>query len=85
MVVPIFLLGVFYGLIYRLFALQSKSRVIGFGIATSILIVGASNVGASNVKLIGGNVMAVIAMLILRKYLLSALAQWVGIGRPGRG
>lgn len=84
MVIPIFLVGCFWGGIYRLFMRTGQYRVLGVSIATSILVVGAFNVGLSSVKLIGGNLMAVIVMLILRRYLLEPLMRWCGLRSAAR-
>lgn len=62
MFVPIFLLGVFYGLIYRLFAIRSQSKLIGVAIASAILIFGAYTIETSNIKLVGGNLTAVLVI-----------------------
>jgi hypothetical protein len=82
MMFPIFIVGLFWGLIYRLFVSTAELRVVGFAISTAILVVGAFNVGLSNVKLLGGNLLAVIVMLILRNYLLEPAARWAGITKP---
>lgn len=57
MFVPIFLLGIFYGLIYRCFIFQPQCRLIGIGCAIAILVFGADTIETSNVKLVGGNTM----------------------------
>ena len=72
MFAPIFLLGVFYGLIYRLFAYSKTGRLLGMALAICILVFGACTIETSNIKLIGGNTMAVLVM---------SLFQWQ-LGRP---
>jgi hypothetical protein len=59
MFAPILSLGVFYGFIYRLFA-NGPLTLMGFAIATVILVFGAAKLEASNIGLVGGNVTAVI-------------------------
>jgi hypothetical protein len=54
MFTPIFLLGVFYGLIYRVFVIRSDGRLIPAAIASSILIFGAYTIETSNIKIVGG-------------------------------
>jgi len=62
MFAPIFLLGVFYGLIYRLLAFRERYRLLGAACAIAILVFGAYNIETSNVKLIGGNTMSVLVL-----------------------
>ena len=62
---PIFLLGVFYGLIYRGFVIHSQSKLICTAMASAILIFGAYTIETSNIKLVGGNVTAVLVMSVL--------------------
>ena len=56
MFVPIFLLGLFYGLIYRVLVIHSRSKLICTAIATSILIFNAYAIETSNIKIVGGTV-----------------------------
>lgn len=61
MFVPVFLLGVFYGSIYRYFS-SSKYKVLGLAMATAILVFSAYKLEASNTKLVGGNLMGLLVM-----------------------
>ena len=54
MFAPIFVLGLLYGLVYRLFVKYARFKVIGFGAATSVLLFSAYNFETSNVKILGG-------------------------------
>ena len=54
MFAPIFLLGVFYGLINRLFLTRTKYKLLGAALAVSVLIFSAYEIETSNVKLVGG-------------------------------
>lgn len=54
MFAPIFLLGLLYGYIYRLFVKYARYKVIGFAAATSVLLFSAYNFETSNVKILGG-------------------------------
>jgi hypothetical protein len=62
MFVPILLLGVFYGFIYRFFAWRYRLRLLGVAMGTAILIFGAYTIETSNIKLIGGNLMSLLVM-----------------------
>jgi hypothetical protein len=63
MFVPIFLLGLGYGGIYRYFV-RYRHRVLGFAVATTILMFGASKVETSCAKLIGGNLVALLVLAV---------------------
>jgi len=82
MFAPIFLLGIFYGLIYRLFVSRAKSKVIGFAIAVSILLFNASEIETSNVKILGGTVCVCLAMALFlmfgEQWLWNALTRQTG-------
>lgn len=65
MFAPIFLLGVFHGLIYRFFVIRARSKLICTAIASAILIFGAYAIETSNIKILGGNVTVVLVMTTL--------------------
>jgi hypothetical protein len=67
MFAPIFLLGMFFGFLYRFFVSRSRKKIFGFAIATSILVFGAYHIETSNIKIIGGNVTVCLAMLLFLK------------------
>lgn len=67
MFAPILFLGLFYGFIYRFFVYHHPVKVLGFAMATAILIFGAYTIETSNVKLIGGNLMGLIVMGLFAK------------------
>jgi hypothetical protein len=54
MFAPIVLLGIFYGLIYRMLVVHSRAKLICTAIASSILIFGAYTIETSNIKIVGG-------------------------------
>jgi hypothetical protein len=60
MFVPILLLGVFYGLIYRYFIARKDFRIIGFAIGTGLLLTVNQDFAASNAKIVGGMVTGLI-------------------------
>ncbi|MCX8090758.1 MAG: hypothetical protein N3I86_07465 [Verrucomicrobiae bacterium] len=62
MFAPIFLLGAFYGFIYRFFAWRYRLTLLGIAMGTSILIFGAYAIETSNIKLVGGNMMSLLVM-----------------------
>jgi hypothetical protein len=77
MFLPIFGLGVFYGLIYRFFALRTSQRLIGASIAVAILVFGAYTLETSNLKLLGTNTAAVIVIGGLYFSFGGALDRWL--------
>jgi dolichyl-phosphate-mannose--protein O-mannosyl transferase len=80
MFIPIALLGAFYGLIYRQFVIKSRYRLVGCGIATAVLVFGGNVVETSNVKLVGGNLTALIVLTMFYFIFGSRLQSW--LGRP---
>jgi len=68
MFVPILLLGLFYGLIYRVLVDYQRLTLLGCAMATSILLFGAYTIETSNVKLIGGNFLGFIVMAFFLRY-----------------
>ena len=78
MFLPILLLGVFYGLIYRLFVINSRYVLLGCGIATAILVFGGNAIETSNVKLIGGNVTALLVLGAFYFALGGSVRRWLG-------
>jgi hypothetical protein len=65
MLIPIFMLGWLYGWIYRLFVCRDPGHLIGFAVATSILLFSAVMLETSNIKIVGGLATAVIAFGLL--------------------
>ena len=76
MFMPIFVLGLFYGLIYRLFVF-CREKLLGFAIATSILVFGAYTIETSNAKLVGVNVTVLLVMGILYLFFRRSFTQWL--------
>jgi len=68
MFVAILLVGVFYGLIYRFFVDFQSVKVLGFAMATAILIFGAYTIEISNIKLVGRNTMSLLVMGMFAKF-----------------
>ena len=81
MFAPILLLGVFYGLIYRMFASHPR-RIVGLAIASAIIIFGAFSIETSNIKLLGGNFLCVIVMSLFAKVFGKKLWQMIAKKQP---
>jgi hypothetical protein len=77
MFAPIALLGVFYGLIYRIFAIRNHRVLLGSAVASTILVFGAYTIETSNVKLVGGNLVAVLVLGGLDLMLGKSLHRWL--------
>ena len=65
---PILGLGYFYGWVYRYFASRDPDKLLGFGVATSILLFSAILVETSNIKLVGGVTTSVIAFVVMVRF-----------------
>jgi len=77
MFVPIALLGVFYGLLYRWFFINSRYKLLGGALAVSVIIFNAYEIEISNIKMMGGIVAAALAAAILYKLLGYSITQYV--------
>lgn len=92
MFVPIFLLGLTYGSVYRLFVHLAPSRILGVAMATAVLFSSYQAVATSNIKLVGGLATQCIIMLMLNWILGQQLMKWLvvydsapvrrGVNRP---
>jgi hypothetical protein len=81
MFVPIFLLGVLFGLIYRVFVKYARFKVVGFAAATSVLLFSAYNFETSNIKILGGMLAAAIITGIFMWLAEPTLARWLNLQR----
>jgi hypothetical protein len=77
MFVPIFLLGAFFGSIYRWFVIHGRFKALGFALATAVLVFGAFRVETSNVKIVGGSVMTVIVFSLFSYAVGPPFLRWV--------
>ena len=68
MAVPIFLLGWLYGWIYSFFVSRDSSHLVGFAIATAILLFSAILIESSNIKIVGGIGTSLIAFALLQAF-----------------
>ena len=80
MFVPILLIGVWYGLMYRLFVIRSRYKLLGGAIITSILIFNGSVIETANEKVLGGGLIVLIFMSLF--YLMAAptAMRWLLVG-----
>jgi hypothetical protein len=65
MFAPIFLLGLFYGLINRFFITRTKYKLLGAALAVSVLIFNAYAIETSNIKLVGGVVSVALVSVVI--------------------
>jgi len=56
MFVPVYVLGVFWGWTYRVLATTGPHRLLGFGLASSLILMNAILFESSNIKIVGGAV-----------------------------
>jgi hypothetical protein len=77
MFVPILLLGVAYGLIYRFFVLRAQYKILGGAIATSIMVFSGSLIETSNIKIVGGGVTVLFVMSVFYVTLAPAMMRWL--------
>jgi hypothetical protein len=80
MFLPILLLGAFYGLIYRQFVIISRYALLGCGIAAAIFVFGGNIIETSNVKIVGGNVTALLVLTAFYFFLAPRFQSW--LSRP---
>ena len=81
MFAPILLLGLLYGFIYRFF-LQGPLIFLGFSMATAILVFGAYNLETSNIKLVGGNLAALIVVGLFSRLVAPSIWRWLCAAPP---
>ena len=77
MFVPIFLLGLIYGVINRVFVNRTRYKLIGSALAVSVLIFNAYAIETSNIKLVGGVVAAALVAGVLYKLLGATIANFL--------
>ena len=77
MMVPIFLLGLLMGAIYRYFTLQNSSRLWGTAIATAVLSTLLLAYAAEGVKILGGLIGCSIVMWLLNIVVGAKLKRWL--------
>jgi hypothetical protein len=53
MFLPILLVGIFYGTIYRCFVIRARYKLLGGAVVTSILVFNGSAIETSNIKVLG--------------------------------
>ncbi|MBI3316628.1 MAG: hypothetical protein HYZ85_01310 [Candidatus Omnitrophica bacterium] len=80
MFIPIFILGILWGGMYRYFIRRSRTKIFGYAIAVAVLIQ-ANQFEIHNTKLVGGMLMSFIVMGLVQKFGIPVISQWVLIGR----
>jgi hypothetical protein len=79
MFIPIFLLGLLYGLIYRVFVKYARFKVVGFAAATSVLLFSGYNFETSNIKILGGMLASAIITGIFVWLAEPIIARWLNL------
>jgi hypothetical protein len=69
MFIPIFLLGLLYGVINRFFITRTRYKLLGSALAVSVLVFNAYEIETSNIKLLGGVITALLAAIVFYKAL----------------
>ncbi len=73
MFVPIFLLGVLYGVIDRIWVTKTRFKLLGSSFAVAILVFNACAIETSNIKLLGGVVAVALISVVVYKTLASSI------------
>jgi hypothetical protein len=76
MYVPILLIGLWFGLIYRYFTSRPVNLIFAYGIAAAVLN-GASQYEISGVKLLGGVLMTLIVGVVVLNFLIPSVNRWL--------
>ena len=82
MFAPVFLLGVFWGWVYRWLATRPGNGLLGLSAATTVILTGAILFEASNVKILGGAVTNVVALSLALAFGGTSLWRALSGGRP---
>jgi hypothetical protein len=82
MFVPIFLLGLYYGLVYSYFSRIRGYELLGMATAVSLLLYSAHLIETSNIKIVGGLTAGTIMLSGL--LLFARRTIWTLLCRPGR-
>jgi hypothetical protein len=73
MFVPIFLLGVFYGLINRFFIAKTQYKLLGSAFGVSVLVFNAYAIESSNAKILGGTLSVALASAVIYRLFASTI------------
>lgn len=76
MYVPIFALGLLWGLMYRYFVTRRPPRLFGYAVAVAVLV-NANQFGMHSTKLIGSMLVSFFVMMLFLNLLLSRMRGWV--------
>jgi hypothetical protein len=83
MFVPIFVLGVLYGLINRFFITRTRYKLLGTAFAVSILVFNAYEIETSNIKLVGGVVAAALVGIVIYAAFSRSIMAYLQQSAPG--
>jgi hypothetical protein len=84
MFTPIFVMGIIYGLIDRLFISRARHKILGSAFAVAILLFNAYAIETSNIKLLGGVIVSVLAGILIYKLFANTLMTYIQAARPRR-
>lgn len=83
MFVPIFILGLLWGLMYRYFVVRARAQIIGYSIAVAVLL-SAYMFEIAGLKLLGGMTMGFIVFALLMRFLEPVIWRWLTLGAGER-
>lgn len=78
MYVPIFIIGLLWGLMYRFFLLRAESALLGFGFAMAVLLV-AYQYEIAAIKLVAGIVVKFIVLGLVLRFGERRMRAWLGL------
>lgn len=67
MFLPLFLMGLFQGFIYRYFVLKTRTKIFGYAVVVAALLFTGASIATNSTKLLGGTLMNFIIMAIFAK------------------
>lgn len=76
MFIPIFILGLLSGLLYRYLTTSTKVKIFSYAAAT-ITLIDVIHFGSTNTKLVGGLLTSFIAMALILKFLAPPIHDWL--------
>jgi nitrogen fixation protein len=79
MFIPIFIIGILWGLLYRYFLKHARFTSLGYGIAMSVLL-GAYLFEVPSIKLLGGMLMSFLIAALFLKYAERPVWRWLSSG-----
>lgn len=83
MMVPLFLVGLVWGFIYRYFLSTSRELLFGYSLVVAVLIT-ASTFEISTIKMVGGVLMGFIVLALLQKWVVPIVHRRFEVDLPAR-